>query len=140
MDMPYVIAAPEIMTSAAADLAGLGSTLSAAHAAAATPTTGIVVAAEDVVSAAIAAVFSAHGQGFQALGAQAAVRAQFVQLLQSGGSADAAAESAANSDLLTTLVDLARSFGIFSPVEALTGRSLFVNCANGARGSGKAGG
>jgi PE family len=133
MDMSYVIAAPEIMISAAADLAGLGSTLSAAHAAAAAPTTGIVVAAGDEGLAAIAAVFAAHGQGFQALGAQAAVRAQFVQLLQSGGSGDAAAQSAAYSDPRTALGDLAQSFEIFSRVEAPTGRSLFVNGANAAR-------
>ena len=63
-DMSYVVAAPEIMTSAATDLSNIGSALTAAKAAAAAPTTGIVVAAEDEVSAAIAAVFSAHGQGF----------------------------------------------------------------------------
>ena len=57
--MSYVIAAPEIMTSAATDLATIGSNLSAADAAAATRTTGMLAAAEDEVSAAIAAVFSA---------------------------------------------------------------------------------
>ena len=37
------------------------------------------------MSAAIAALFSAHGQGFQALGAQAAAfHAQFVQALNAG--------------------------------------------------------
>jgi hypothetical protein len=80
--MSYVIAAPEMMTAAATDVANIGSALSAAKAAAAAPTTGIVVAAEDEVSAAIAAVFSAHGRGFQALGARAAAfHEQFVQLL-----------------------------------------------------------
>jgi len=67
-----VIAAPEMMVSAATDLASIGSTLNVANAAAPAPTTGILVAAEDEVSAAIAALFSAHGQGFQALTAQAA--------------------------------------------------------------------
>ena len=57
--MSYLIATPELMTSAATDLSNIGSALSAANAAAATPTTAIVVAAEDEVSAAIAAVFSA---------------------------------------------------------------------------------
>ena len=70
--MSYVIAAPEMMAAAATDLATIGSDLSAAHTAAAAQTTGILAAAEDEVSAAIAALFSAHGQGFQALGAQAA--------------------------------------------------------------------
>jgi hypothetical protein len=45
----------------------------------------VVAAAEDEVSAAIAAVFSAHGQGFQALGAQAAAfHEQFVRTLNAG--------------------------------------------------------
>ena len=43
--MSYVIAAPETMTSAATDLAGIGSTLSEAHMAAAPPTVGLVPAA-----------------------------------------------------------------------------------------------
>jgi PE family len=60
--MSSLIAAPELITTAATDLANIGSTLNAAHAA----------AAEDEVSATIAALFSAHGQGFQALSAQAA--------------------------------------------------------------------
>jgi PE family len=68
--MSFVIAAPEFVTAAATDLASIGSTLNAAKSAAAAPTTGILAAAEDEVSAAIAAAFSAHGQGFQALGAQ----------------------------------------------------------------------
>ncbi|WRO43731.1 PE family protein PE33 [Mycobacterium canetti] len=53
-------------------LVGLGSTLGAATAAAAAQTTGIVAAAHDEVSAAIAALFSAHGQAYQAASAQAA--------------------------------------------------------------------
>jgi triacylglycerol lipase len=38
--MSYVIAAPEFLTSAASDVASIGSTLNAAHAATA-PTTGV---------------------------------------------------------------------------------------------------
>jgi triacylglycerol lipase len=40
--MSYVIAAPEMMTSAATDLATIGSDLSAAHMAAALPTTALI--------------------------------------------------------------------------------------------------
>ena len=83
--MSFVIALPEMIASASSDLANIGSALTAAKAAAAAPTTGIVVAAEDEVSAAIAELFSAHGQGFQALGAQAAAfHEQFVQALTAG--------------------------------------------------------
>jgi hypothetical protein len=70
--MSFVIAAPEFVTAAATDLANIGSKLSAADAAAATQTTGVLASAEDEVSAAIGAVFSAHGQAYQALSAQAA--------------------------------------------------------------------
>ena len=54
--MSFVIAAPELVTTAATDLANVGSSLSDANAAAATQTTGVLAAAEDEVSAAIAAV------------------------------------------------------------------------------------
>ena len=84
--MSLVIATPDVMAAAATDLADIGSTLSEASAAAAAPTTGVLAAAEDEVSAAIAAVFSAHGQGFQTLSAQAAAfHRQFVQALSGAG-------------------------------------------------------
>jgi hypothetical protein len=99
--MSFVVTAPEIMTSAAADLASLGSMLSEARTAAAAPTTGVLAAAEDEVSAAIAAVFSAHGQGFQARGAQAAAfHDQFVKALSGAGFTYTAAE-AANASLVS---------------------------------------
>ena len=67
--MSYVMAAPEMMTSAASDLSHIGSSLTAAHAAAAAPTTAVVAAANDEVSAAIAQLFSGHGRAYQALSA-----------------------------------------------------------------------
>jgi hypothetical protein len=70
--MSYVIAAPEMMTSAATDLATIGSTLNTANAAAAASITGVVVAAGDGMSAPIALLFSSHAQQFQALSADAA--------------------------------------------------------------------
>ena len=80
--MSYVIAAPEMLAAAAADVAGIGSSLSAANSAAAAPTTSVVAAAEDEVSAAIASLFSCHGQQFQALSVQAAAfHAEFEQAL-----------------------------------------------------------
>ena len=65
--MSFVIAVPELVSTAAGDLAGIGSALSSAGAAASVPTTGIVAAAEDEVSTAIAALFEAHGHAYQAL-------------------------------------------------------------------------
>src|SRR6516165_830134 len=134
--MSYVIAAPEIMTSAATDLSNIGSALTAAKAAAAAPTTGIVVAAQDEVSAAIAAVFSAHGQGFAALGAQAAAfHDQFVQALTAGAGSYAGAEAAnvaafAANPAAAVVQDLLNL--INAPFLALTGRPLIGNGANGA--------
>ena len=91
--MSYVIAAPEMMTSAATDLSNIGSALTAANAAAATQTTGVLAAAEDEVSAAIAALFGAHAQEYQAAAAQAATfHEQFM------GTLSAAAASYADTE------------------------------------------
>jgi len=130
--MSFVIAAPEMMASAATDLATIGSALTAAKAAAVTPTTGIVVAAEDEVSAAIAAVFSAHGRGFQALGAHAAAfHNQFVEALSSAGSAYAVTEASNVSLLVKGLQQQFFDMGIFSPFIYLTGQPLFGKAAVG---------
>ncbi|PHO36480.1 hypothetical protein B6F15_00885, partial [Mycobacterium tuberculosis variant bovis] len=59
--MSFVIAAPEVIAAAATDLASLGSSISAANAAAAANTTALMAAGADEVSTAIAALFGAHG-------------------------------------------------------------------------------
>jgi hypothetical protein len=59
--MSYLLAAPDVVGSAASDLAGIGSALNSAHSAAVLTTTAVVAAAGDEVSAAIAEVFSGHG-------------------------------------------------------------------------------
>src|SRR6516165_4060219 len=137
--MSFVIAAPEMMTSAATDLATIGSDLSAAHTAAASQTTGILVAAEDEVSAAIAELFSAHGQGFQALGAQAAAfQKQFVRGLTTGAASYVSAEAA---NVAAFTANPAQTIGqdltnlINAPFLALTGRPLIGNGANGTPGT-----
>ncbi|HYQ37105.1 MAG TPA: PE family protein [Mycobacterium sp.] len=100
--MSYVVAAPEFLASAASDLSGIGSSLSAGHAVAAVPTTAVVAAAGDEVSAAVASLFSGHGQAFQALGAQAAAfHDQFVQALNAGAGAYASTEAASAGPLQT---------------------------------------
>jgi hypothetical protein len=93
--MSFVTAAPEIVASAASDLASIGSTIGEANAAAAVPTTGVLSAAADEVSAAIASLFRSHAQAFQALSTQAAsFHQQFVQLLSSTAAQYASAEAA----------------------------------------------
>jgi len=93
--MSFVSTVPDLIETAAGDLAGIRSTLSAATAAAAPSTTGVATAAADEVSVAISALFDTHGQQFQALSAQAeAFHSEFVQLLNSGAASYLSAEAA----------------------------------------------
>jgi hypothetical protein len=120
--MSYVIAAPEMMAAAATDVASVGSTLSAAHLAAAAPTVALIPAAADEVSASIAHLFSAHAQDYQALAGQAAAfHQQFVQHLTASAASFASTE-AANASLLQPLTTGAASIG--SAVAALPGQLL----------------
>jgi triacylglycerol lipase len=126
--MAYLIAAPDMLSLAAAEVAGIGSSVTAAHAAAAAQTTGVLAAAEDEVSAAIAAVFSVHGQRFQAVGAQAAAfHDQFVRALNASAGSFASAEAA---NVLAFTVSPAQTLEqdvlgvINAPFLALTGRPL----------------
>jgi hypothetical protein len=94
--MSHLLVAPEFLASAATDLAGIGSALNAANAAAALRTTGLLAAAEDEVSAAVAALFAGHAQEYQALSAQvSAFHQQFVQSLTASGESYAAADAVA---------------------------------------------
>ncbi len=83
--MSFVFAAPEFVTAAASDVASIGSTVNCAGAAAATATTQVLPAGCDEVSAAVAALFGAHGQAYQAMSAQVtAFNKQFAWLMNSG--------------------------------------------------------
>jgi hypothetical protein len=98
--MFFVRADPEALVTAASDLAGIGSTLGTANAAAAAPTTGVVASAADEVSAQVAALLSEHGLGYQQLSSQmAAFHERFVQTLSAGAGAYAAAEANAAKTL-----------------------------------------
>jgi len=70
--MAFVTAQPEALAAAAGSLHGIGAAMSSQNAAAAAPTTGVVPAAADEVSALTAAQFAAHAQMYQAVSAQAA--------------------------------------------------------------------
>jgi PE-PPE domain/PE family len=102
--MSFVIVGREALAATASDLTSLGSTISAANAAAAASTTGLLAAGADEVSAAIAALFGAYGQAHQALSAQAAAfHQEFVQALTAGAGSYAGADAAAASSLQTLL-------------------------------------
>ncbi len=83
--MSFVSVTPDVVGQAAGELDSIGSALSAANAAAAASTTGIVAPGADAVSTAVAALLGAHAEEYQAVGAQAAdFHSQFVSLLNAG--------------------------------------------------------
>ncbi|HEU0189913.1 MAG TPA: PE family protein [Mycobacterium sp.] len=93
--MSFVNAQPEMLAAAANNLSGIGSALSAQNAAAAAPTTGVVPAAADEVSALTAAQFAAHAQMYQQISAQAeAIHQMFVATLNESANSYAATEAA----------------------------------------------
>jgi hypothetical protein len=110
--MSFVVAAPELVQAAAQDLAGIQASLSEAAASVAGPTTGLVPAAADEVSAAISAMFGNFGEQFQALSAQAqAFHAEFVGLMNAGAGAYLSTEIANAEQAVANAVS--------SPVQAL---------------------
>jgi hypothetical protein len=93
--MSFVNTEPEAILSAAGTLNGIGSALNAQNAAAVAPTTGVVPAAADEVSALTAAQFVAHAHLYHAVSAQAAaIHEQFVNTLQLSSGSYAATEAA----------------------------------------------
>ncbi|MEK0688878.1 PE family protein, partial [Mycobacterium ulcerans] len=139
--MSYVLTIPDALTSAARDVRGIGAAVDAANLTAAVPTAGVLAAGADEVSAAVAAVFCAHAQDYQALSAEATqFQTRFVSALSNAGSAYAAAEAAAASPLATVQEDLLAV--INAPTQALLGRPLIGNGADGtaANPNGGAGG
>jgi PE family len=92
---PFVSTQPDMLAAAAGDLAGVGSVMAAANAAAAGPTGGVVPAAADEVSALTAAQFTGHAASYQAISAAAdAVHSALVSTLQTNASCYAATEVA----------------------------------------------
>lgn len=115
--MSFVFAAPEALAAAAADMAGIGSTLNAANVVAAVPTTGVLAAAADEVSTQVAALLSAHAQGYQQLSRQmmTAFHDQFVQALRASADAYATAEASAAQTMVNA---------VNAPARALLGHPL----------------
>ena len=139
--MSYLVAAPGWVEAAAAQVADIGSALDTARTAAAVPTTGVMPAAADEVSNAVAAAFAKYAKEYQALTAQAsAFHQRFVQALASGAGAYAATE-AANATPLQSLEQDVLAL-INAPTEALWQRPLIGNGTNGtaANPNGGAGG
>ncbi|CNW81456.1 Conserved protein of uncharacterised function%2C PE-PGRS family protein (PE-PGRS 20) [Mycobacterium tuberculosis] len=133
--MSYMIAVPDMLSSAAGDLASIGSSINASTRAAAAATTRLLPAAADEVSAHIAALFSGHGEGYQAIARQmAAFHDQFTLALTSSAGAYASAEATNVEQQVLGLIN--------APTQALWGRPLIGNGADGtaANPNGGAGG
>ncbi|MCV7401571.1 PE family protein [Mycobacterium fragae] len=95
MNNSFVTAQPEILTIASDGLQAIGSEAVASNAAAAAPTTGVIPAAADEVSALTAMQFAAHAQNYQAISAQAAAIHQlFVTTLGTSAGSYASTEAA----------------------------------------------
>ncbi len=93
--MSFVTTEPELLHRAAGDLLSIGSAVTSENAAAAGPTTGVVPAAADEVSALTAMQFVGHAQAYQAISAQAAaIHEQFVAILKTSSGSYAATEAA----------------------------------------------
>ncbi|WP_186242273.1 PE family protein [Mycobacterium simulans] len=102
--MSFMFAAPEALAAAASDIAGIGSNISAANAAASLPTTGVLASAADAVSTQVAALLSAHGQGYQQISAQLSTfHDQIVTALNAGANSYASAESSAANTLAVAM-------------------------------------
>lgn len=102
--MPYVVTTPEAMASVAVDINGVGTAITSAYGAAAQSTVGIVPAAADEVSAAIAQAFSQLGADSQVLGHKAReFYDAFTARLHAGAIAYVDRESASVAHMATSI-------------------------------------
>ena len=134
--MSFVVAMPEWMGPAATTLADLGSTINAANAAAQQPTTQLLTAGADKVSAAIATVFAEHGGQFHALSTRAAAfHDHFVALLRGTGGAYASADATNAAPLQAVEQGLQALGAAVPPVNLGLGNLGGLNVGNGNTGS-----
>lgn len=114
--MSFVLVGPDMVATAAADVARIGSAVSAGNLAAVIPTTTVAAAAADEVSAAIAALFGAHAQEYQAAAAQAATfHEQFVATLSAAAASYASAEATVAGALVSAVSDGFQT-GVYGPI------------------------
>ncbi|WP_375487656.1 PE family protein [uncultured Mycobacterium sp.] len=93
--MSFVTTQPEMLAAAAGDLQGIGAAVAAQNAIGAAPTTGVIPAAADEVSAMTAAQFALHAQMYQAVSTQAAtIHQMFVTMMSASANSYAATEAA----------------------------------------------
>jgi hypothetical protein len=128
--MDFLVTAPEMLASTAADVEDIGSAITDANASAAGPTTGLVAAAEDEVSQAIAKLFGGYGQQYHAVLTQAAAfHDEFAQALAAARNAYAQAE-ATNAALLNGGTSNALN-ALGTSVQTLLGRTPTTGGSSG---------
>lgn len=150
--MSFVVAGAEQIAAAVADVTSIGTAVTRANIAAALPTTELLAAAEDEVSAAIARFFGDHGLAYISTSDWVAqTQTRFAQLLSFAqtsytdteaaitasmrgpiGAAEAAGPLRAVTDDILDVVN--------APTNFMLGRPLIGDGANGAPGTGQAGG
>jgi hypothetical protein len=124
--MSFMFVAPELLETAAADAARIGSAVSAGNLTAAIPTTGLAAAGADEVSAVIASVFGTHAQGYQAAAAQAATyHEQFVRSLSAAAATYAGAETSIASGLASAASNGFQAF-VYGPIHT-TGQAWIAS-------------
>jgi PE-PPE domain/PE family len=105
--MEYLVTAPELLATTAADVGEIRSAITDANASAAGPTAGLVAAAKDEVSEAIAKLFGEYGQQYQAvLTKAAAFHDDFSRALAAAGNTYTQAEAASVEALGTSIQTL----------------------------------
>lgn len=93
--MSFVTTQPEALVASASTLQGIGCAVGTVSTAVAGPTTAVIPAAADEVSALTAVQFAAHGQLYQAVSAQAAaIHEMFVDVMKFSAGSYAATEAA----------------------------------------------
>ena len=143
--MSFVVAGIEQIAAAVADVSSIGATVTRANIAAALPTTELLAAAEDEVSAAIARLFGDYGLAYLSASGQVALaQSQFAQLLSAAQTSYTTEEVAITASLASSagvpsLVDDAVAM-INAPTDFLLGRPLIGDGVNGMPGTGQAGG
>ena len=98
--MAYVLAQPQVMATAAADVAEIGAAIDEAKVAAARTSTAVARAAADEVSEAVANLFSGYAREYHAvIDGATAFHTEFAQALAAAGNAYANVEAAGASSL-----------------------------------------
>jgi PE family len=131
--MSFLGVTPDVLTAASGNLENIGTSLRAAHAAAAAQTTAIVAPAADEVSAAITSLFGTAAQEYQALGAQAAAfHESFVKTLGTAAGQYVAAEAASVQQAAAAAIPAAETINTpFGAISVTLGGNVPPTGTNG---------